>query len=183
MSYGGFNFLEFRKDRNIIHPLKIQKNMLLQLEECLLLCDTGIIHESGDIHSDQKNEMKRSDIADLVKSNVSLCYQMRDQLLRGDLKDFGISMNEAWHAKRRFSSKISSPELDDIYNNAIKNGALGGKLLGAGGGGFFLFFVEPKNRTSLTKYINESGLIPKNFRFEPDGVLGWKVKDNKQISI
>lgn len=176
--FGGFNFLEFRKDTNIIHQLKIQKNILLRLEECLLLCDTGIMHESGNIHSDQKNEMKKSDVTDLVKSNVSLCYKMRDQLLRGDLKDFGVSMNKAWHAKRRFSSKISSPELDDIYNNAIENGALGGKLLGAGGGGFFLFFVEPKNRTNLIKYINESGLIPKNFRFEPDGVLGWKVKDN-----
>ncbi|MDB2481952.1 CBS domain-containing protein [Gammaproteobacteria bacterium] len=176
--FGGFNFLEFKKDKNIIHPLKIQKNILLQLEECLLLCDTGIIHESGDIHSDQKNQMKQSDIINLVKLNVSLCYEMRNQLLRGDLKEFGISMNEAWHAKRKFSTKVSSPDLDNIYNNAIKSGALGGKLLGAGGGGFFLFYVEPKNRTKLTKYINETGLNQKNFKFESDGVLGWKVKNN-----
>ena len=67
-------------------------------------------------------------------------------------------------------------ELDNIYDNAIKNGALGGKLLGAGGGGFFLFFVEPEKRFSLIKHLKSSGLILTNFRFEPDGLQGWKVR-------
>ena len=176
--FGGFNFLEFKKDQNVIHPLKIQKDVLLQLEESLILFDTGIAHESGDIHSDQKNEMQNKDIVDLVKSNVELCYKIRNQLLRGHVKDFGLSLNEAWHAKRKFSPKISSPKLDKIYNNAIKNGALGGKLLGAGGGGFFLFYVEPKNRFKLISHLKKSGLNQKKFRFEHEGVLGWKIKDD-----
>jgi D-glycero-alpha-D-manno-heptose-7-phosphate kinase len=126
--FGGFNFLEFKKDQNIVHPLRIQKEVLLQLEESLLLCDTKIIHESGDIHNDQKEKMQDNDISELVKSNVELCYEMRNQLLRGVLNDFGNSLNKAWKAKRKFSAKISSPQLDEIYENAIKNGAIGGKL-------------------------------------------------------
>ena len=178
--FGGFNFLEFKKDQNIVHPLKIPKNTLLQLEESLILCNTGTIHESGDIHSDQKNAMQNDDVAKLVKSNVDLCYKMRNQLLRGRLNDFGLSLNEAWHAKRKFSSKISSPQLDSIYDQAIINGATGGKLLGAGGGGFFLFYVEPTKRQSLVDHLISSGLIPTNFRFESEGLLGWKVRESSK---
>lgn len=175
--FGGFNFLEFKKDQNIVHPLRLQKDTLLQLEESLILCDTGTIHESGDIHEDQKTKMQNSDVSKLVKSNVNLCYKMRNQLLRGNLMDFGKSLDEAWQAKRQFSIKISSPELDSIYDSAIKNGAVGGKLLGAGGGGFFLFFVESEKRPSLIKHLKSSGLTPTNFKFEPDGMQAWKVRE------
>lgn len=176
--FGGFNFLEFKKDQNIVHPLRIPKETLLQLEENLLLCNTGLIHESGDIHSDQKNEMKNNEVSKLVKSNVGLCYKIRNQLLKGQLNDFGLSLDEAWQTKRKLSSKISSPKLDQIYDNAIKNGAVGGKLLGAGGGGFFLFYVNAEKRTSLIEHILSSGLIPTNFRFESEGLQGWKVRES-----
>ena len=177
--FGGFNFLEFKKDQNIVHPLRIPKDILLQLEESLLLCNTGTIHESGDIHADQKNEMQNHDISELVKSNVELCYRMRNQLLRGRLNDFGLSLNDAWQAKRKFSSKISSPQLDSIYEQAINNGAIGGKLLGAGGGGFFLFYVESTKRQSLVDHLILSGLIPTNFKFESEGLQGWKIRESK----
>tara|TARA_B100001093_G_C26844659_1_gene1022184 strand:+ start:2358 stop:3722 length:1365 start_codon:yes stop_codon:yes gene_type:complete len=177
--FGGFNFLEFKKDQNIVHPLRIQKDILLQLEESLLLCDTGIIHESGEIHSDQKEQMREIDVSKLIKANVKLCYEMRNQLLRGVLKEFGASLNDAWQAKRKFSSKISTPKLDHIYENAIKHGAAGGKLLGAGGGGFFLFFVDPIKRSSLVDYLQNAGLSPTNFKFEPEGLQSWKVRDVK----
>ena len=178
--FGGFNFLEFKKDQNIVHPLRIPKDTLLQLEESLVLCDTGTIHESGEIHSDQKDKMQDDGVSKLVKSNVDLCYKMRNQLLRGKLKDFGLSLNDAWQAKRQFSSKISSPELDLIYNKAISNGAIGGKLLGAGGGGFFLFFVEAEKRALLIGHLLSSGLTPTNFKFESEGLQGWKVRESSK---
>ena len=178
--FGGFNFLEFKKDQNIVHPLRIPKDVLLQLEESLILCDTGTIHESGDIHSDQKDKMKDAEISKLVKSNVDLCYKMRNQLLRGKLDDFGLSLNEAWQAKRKFSSKISSPELDSIYENAIANGAIGGKLLGAGGGGFFIFFVKAEKRFLLIEHLLSSGLTPTNFKFESEGMQSWKVRESSK---
>lgn len=178
--FGGFNFLEFKKDQNIVHPLRIPKDVLLQLEESLILCDTGTIHESGDIHSDQKDKMKDAEISKLVKSNVDLCYKMRNQLLRGKLDDFGLSLNEAWQAKRKFSSKISSPELDSIYENATANGAIGGKLLGAGGGGFFIFFVKAEKRFLLIEHLLSSGLTPTNFKFESEGMQSWKVRESSK---
>jgi D-glycero-alpha-D-manno-heptose-7-phosphate kinase len=123
------------------------------------------------------SESHDSDVSNLVKSNVDLCYKMRNQLLRGNLLDFGNSLDQAWQAKRQFSNKISSPELDSIYDGAIENGALGGKLLGAGGGGFFLFFVESEKRPFLSQHLISSGLTPTNFKFEPDGVKAWKVRE------
>jgi D-glycero-alpha-D-manno-heptose-7-phosphate kinase len=174
--FGGFNFLEFHKDQNIVHPLRLQSETCLQLEESLILCDTGTIHESGDIHSDQKSNMQDNKISNLVKSNVNLCYKMRNQLLRGKLLDFGKSLNEAWQTKKQFSEQISTPQLDLIYDSAIKNGAIGGKLLGAGGGGFFLFFVQPEKRFTLMNHLADAGLQIVNFQFESEGLKAWKVR-------
>ena len=83
---------------------------------------------------------------------------MRNHLLRGRLLQFGQSLHEAWQFKRQFSSKISNSRLDDIYTDALKHGAIGGKLLGAGGGGFFLFFVTPFRRHELVANLEASGL-------------------------
>lgn len=178
--FGGFNFLEFVKDQNIVHPLRLPKDIILQLEESLILCGTGTIHESGDIHSDQKSKMQNKDISNLVKSNVELCYKMRNLLLRGNLLKFGMSLNKAWQAKRKFSDKISSPELDSIYNEALQNGAIGGKLLGAGGGGFFLFFVKSEDRPALVEHLTSSGLFVTNFKFESEGMQSWKVRETSK---
>lgn len=176
--FGGFNFLEFKKDQNIVHPLRIQKETIYRLEENLLLFDTGIVHESGNIHKDQKKQMNNHNISDLVKLNVDLCYSIRNQLLRGDLKNLGASLDQAWQTKKQLSSKISTKKLDIIYQSAIKSGALGGKLLGAGGGGFFLFFVEPHERMNVVTTLQGLGLNLKEFHFESEGVIGWKVRDN-----
>jgi D-glycero-alpha-D-manno-heptose-7-phosphate kinase len=176
--FGGFNFMEFKLQQNIIHPLRVDPETILELEECLVLCDTGTIHESGDVHNDQKNEMSKQTIKDLVKKNVELTYEMRNQLLRGKLLEFGQSLNKAWQLKRQFSSHISNASLDHIYNTAIKNGAIGGKLLGAGGGGFFLFFVPAINKHQLMNVLEQMGKTLRHFRFEQNGLQGWTVREN-----
>lgn len=177
--FGGFNFMEFRMDQNIIHPLRIHPDTLLELEESLILCYTGITHDSGAIHEDQRHQMEQQDVRQQVQTNVDLSYRMRNQLLRGNLLQFGQSLDEAWHFKRRFSSKISSPGLDLIYDNARKNGALGGKLLGAGGGGFFLFYVPPFQKHNLVTHLETSGLKVLPFRFEQDGLRAWTVRERR----
>ena len=179
--FGGFNFMEFKLQQNIIHPLRVDPETILELEECLVLCDTGTIHESGDVHNDQKNEMNKQAIKDLVKENVELTYEMRNQLLRGRLLEFGQSLNKAWQLKRQFSSQISNPVLDNIYNTAIKNGAIGGKLLGAGGGGFFLFFVPSTHKYQLMNVLEQMGKTIRPFRFEEKGLQGWAVRENNNI--
>lgn len=177
--FGGFNFMEFGMDQNIVHPLRIHPDILLELEESLILCDTGTPHDSGDIHQDQRQHMKQNDIRQKVQSNVELTYQMRNHLLRGRLLQFGQSLHEAWQFKRQFSSKISNDRLDRIYEGAINHGAVGGKLLGAGGGGFFLFYVPPFCKHQLLDYIESKGLKIHPFGFERDGLRAWSARERK----
>jgi D-glycero-alpha-D-manno-heptose-7-phosphate kinase len=177
--FGGFNFMEFRMDQNIVHPLRMPSDILLELEECLVLCDTGSPHDSGDIHLDQRLHMQQEDIREKVQSNVELTYRMRNHLLRGRLLQFGQSLDEAWQLKRQFSSKISSDRLDQIYEDARRHGAVGGKLLGAGGGGFFLFYVTPFRKHELVANLESTGLKVQPFRFEQDGLRAWTARERK----
>jgi D-glycero-alpha-D-manno-heptose-7-phosphate kinase len=175
--FGGFNFMEFRTDQNIVHPLRIQPSTLLELEECLVLCDTGTNHDSGDIHQDQRQQMETEHVRNLVETNVRLSYDMRNELLRGRLLEFGHSLDKAWQFKRQFSDKISTSRLNHIYAEAKENGAIGGKLLGAGGGGFFLFYTPPFRKHQLITHLEASGLKVRPFRFEPQGLQSWTVRE------
>lgn len=177
--FGGFNFMEFRMDQNIVHPLRIQPSTLLELEECLVLCDTGTNHDSGDIHRDQRQQMATEHVRNLVETNVRLSYDMRNELLRGRLLQFGHSIDKAWQFKRQFSDKISTSRLDQIYARAKENGAIGGKLLGAGGGGFFLFYAPPFRKHELITHLEASGLTVRPFRFEQQGLQAWTVRECK----
>lgn len=177
--FGGFNFMEFKMEQNLVHPLRLSKKNLLELEESLILCDTNTTHNSGNIHSDQREQMKNQEIKKLVQANVKLCFEMRDQLLRGRLNEFGRSLNKAWKFKRELSSQISNNKLDQIYDDALKNGAIGGKLLGAGGGGYFIFFVSHAKKLALIEHLNRNGLHPRPFRFESKGLQSWKVREQK----
>ena len=180
--FGGFNFMEFRMEQNIVHPLRVQHETLLELEESLVLCDTQIAHESGEIHNDQKQKMQNHSVRGKVQSNVELTYRIRNYLLRGQLIEFGRCLHEAWQHKRQFSDKISSDGLDAIYDLALCNGAIGGKLLGAGGGGFFLFYVPPFAKHKLIGALEENGQKVCPFRFEPNGLQAWSVREGRNNS-
>lgn len=177
--FGGFNFMEFRMDQNIVHPLRIHPDILLELEESLVLCDTGTTHESGDIHEDQRREMQQEEVRQQVRNNVELSYRMRNLLLRGRLLEFGHALDEAWQTKRQLSRKISNSRLDQVYEGARQNGALGGKLLGAGGGGFFIFYVPPYYKHRLMDHLEATGLKVQPFRFEQDGLRAWTVRERR----
>lgn len=177
--FGGFNFMEFRMDQNIVHPLRIHPDILFELEESLILCDSGTPHDSGDIHQDQRRQMEAEVIRQKVQSNVELTYRMRNHLLRGRLLQFGQSLHEAWQFKRQFSNKISNSRLDQIYESALKYGAVGGKLLGAGGGGFFLFYAPPFRKHELINNLEDQGLKIRPFRFEQEGLRAWSARERK----
>jgi D-glycero-alpha-D-manno-heptose-7-phosphate kinase len=175
--FGGFNFMEFNKDQNIINPIRLNNDTILELEESLVLCFTGTTHDSGNIHNDQKEQTKNVDVKDRILSNVDLTFEMRNNLLRGRLNEFGKCLHKAWQLKRSFSTKISNPWLDEIYNGAMQNGAIGGKLLGAGGGGYFLFFVPSFDRLKLMSWIKSKGLFSTPFIFENSGLQSWTVRE------
>lgn len=177
--FGGFNFMEFQLDQNIVHPLRIPPDILLELEESLILCHAGGTHDSGDIHQDQQQQMQQECTLQKVQSNVDLTYRIRNHLLRGRLLEFGQSLNEAWQLKRQFSSKISNDRIDKIYNDALCHGAIGGKLLGAGGGGFFLLYVLPFQKHQLIESLEAKGLEILPFRFEQEGLRTWTARESK----
>lgn len=177
--FGGFNFMEFRMDQNIVHPLRIHPDILLELEESLILCDTGTGHDSGDIHQDQRRQMQQEKVHLQVQSNVELTYRMRNHLLRGRLLQFGQCLHEVWQLKRQFSSKISNSTLDAIYEGAMRHGAIGGKLLGAGGGGFFVFYVPPFHKHELIESLEAAGLTLRPFRFDEQGLQAWSARERR----
>lgn len=178
--FGGFNFMEFSFDENIIQPISIPGKTLRELEESLVLCGTGDPHDSGNIHEDQKESMQNSAIRSKVEENVRLVYRIRNHLLRGELQKFGACLHESWMLKRQFSSQISNNRIDDIYDGAIRNGALGGKLLGAGGGGYFIFYVAPFSKYQLKRHLLSKGLSVENIHFEFSGLSSWTARETEQ---
>ncbi|MGZ3726805.1 MAG: GHMP family kinase ATP-binding protein [Pseudobdellovibrio sp.] len=176
--FGGFNFMEFDKDSNVIHPLRVKQDTILELESCLILCHTGTPHRSSEIHIDQKKQMQTKVVLDLVTQNKEISYQIKNQLLRGRLNEFAKLLDAAWALKRQFSKKITNPEIDSIYEYAKQNGALGGKLLGAGGGGYFLFYVDPFKRHHLKQALNDKGFKTQSFTFDNNGLQAWSVRNN-----
>ena len=175
--FGGFNFIEFQAKENIVNALRIHSDVVRELEESLILCNTGIAHNSGNIHDNQKETMASSDVNKLVRKNVKLTQSIRKNLLKGNLLKLGKCLDEAWKLKRNFSTMISNDYIDEIYDGALKHGAIGGKLLGAGGGGYFIFYVPPLKKYDLLNYIEARGLKTQSFRFESDGLTSWTVRE------
>ena len=174
--FGGFNHMEFSSDQNTIVPLRLEPTIVAELEESLVLCYTGRNHDSGAVHRDQKTEHQNSDAVAAAAQQKEVTREIRRHLLRGQLLDCGRLIDEAWHAKRRLSSRISSHELDGIYELAKANGAVGGKLLGAGGGGYFIFFVRPFERYPLITALENQGLRCSRIAFEESGLRTWKSR-------
>lgn len=175
--FGGFNHMEFSADQNTIVPLRLDPDIIAELEESLILCYTGANHDSGAIHSNQKGfSAGSSDVAAATARQMELTRDIRRHLLRGRLLECGQLLDEAWHTKRRLSPLISSPALDSMYELAKTNGAVGGKLLGAGGGGYFLFFVRPFERYSLITALEQGGLRCSRIAFEERGLRTWKSR-------
>ena len=128
---------------------------------------------------DQRQQMEAAHVQSLVETNVQLSYAMRNHLLRGRLFQFGKALDKAWQFKKQFSDKISSTRLDQIYAEARLHGAIGGKLLGAGGGGFFLFYAPPYQKHDLVTHLEGAGLKVRPFRFESQGMQAWSVRESK----
>jgi D-glycero-alpha-D-manno-heptose-7-phosphate kinase len=175
-AFGGINFIEFSDIRNEVSSLKLEYETLQELQESLILCNSNLSHQSGDVHKSQKLSMQSEAVRGLVARNVDLTYDMKHQLVKGNLDQLGRSLNTAWSFKRQFDPSISSKYLDKIYDGAMENGASGGKLLGAGGGGYFLFFVTPFMRQKLIKFLNSEGLSVSPVVFDEAGITSWKFR-------
>jgi D-glycero-alpha-D-manno-heptose-7-phosphate kinase len=169
-AYGGFSCLTFHSDHRVtVEPLRISSTTLFDLEDNLLLFFTGYNRSAGSILLDQHRRSEAGD--ELMRCNLdyvkALAYQSKAALESGDLQRFGELMHEHWEHKKRRSGGISNPRIDGWYSQAMENGAIGGKLVGAGGGGFLMFYATDRGR--LRQAMAEAGLEEVRFRFEFEG--------------
>lgn len=166
-SFGGLSRISFSGERNIdIQPMTIKPERLELLQDHLLLFFTGFSRTASDIAGEQIKETPKK------KQELTEMYRMVDEAVNilnsdNDLVLFGKLLNESWNIKRSLTSKISSQHIDSIFDTALKAGATGGKLLGAGGGGFVLFFVKPELQDKVREALNSLLCVP--FTFENSG--------------
>jgi len=175
-AFGGFNLIELGGEKNLVHAIRMEPAILNELEESLILCDSQIMHHSGELHAKQREAFNMQGESNHLEEMVDLCHKMHKHLVRGELLEFGRCLGTGWQIKRQLSDSISNSQLDSIYQAAIDEGAVGGKLMGAGGGGFFMFFVQPQYRAAVTHRLKNMGCRFFNFRFETEGVTSWRTK-------
>jgi D-glycero-alpha-D-manno-heptose-7-phosphate kinase len=175
--FGGMNFLQLNFERNLVVPLRISKATLCELEERLLICHTGQQHLGSTVHEQLRERSQTKDYQAFCDGVAEIAQRMRDDLLRGHLMDFGRLLHETWMLKREHSPGASSDRLDEIYDLALANGAQGGRLLGTGGGGFFLFVVEPFRWHELAGALQVKNLKVDNVVLDTEGLRAWTYSE------
>lgn len=177
-AFGGFNFMEFyAEERTNINPLRIKNWIICELESSLVLFSTGISRESARIIADQSNNVKQG-AANTIQAMHGIKREalvMRESLLRGDFKRLVQSMCLGWENKKNSASTVSNPYIDKIYDAAITAGALAGRVSGAGGGGFMLFFVPTEKRMAVIRELNKFEGQVSNCHFTKHGCQAWRV--------
>jgi D-glycero-alpha-D-manno-heptose-7-phosphate kinase len=176
-SFGGFNFIEFQGNKTIVNPLRVKQEVLNELEYRLLLCYTGKTRLSAGIIDDQMvgYMKKKKDVVNALDETKALAIAMKNALLLGQIDEFGLFLHQAWQCKKNFSDKITDPDIEQLYYAARQCGALGGKLLGAGGGGYLLLLCEFDKRHVVAQKLEELGGKVTHFAFEFNGLQTWKV--------
>ncbi len=169
-SYGGITCMNFHKDGYVwVDPLRISDETLYNLEDNLILYFTGFSRSAGNILKEQNDKSKEHN-EDMLKNLdfvKNLGYQSKEALEKGDLDTFADIMNTHWEYKKKRSGGMSNPKIDEWYDMALANGAQGGKMIGAGGGGFLMFYVKDKAR--LRDAMRNTGMSEVRFRFEKEG--------------
>jgi D-glycero-alpha-D-manno-heptose-7-phosphate kinase len=177
-TFGGFNLIAFSKERVLVTPLRIDRDILNDLECHLMLCYTGHVRPGmGLIETQMRyfNE-KRPSTLDAMKRVHDQSYMMMESLLHGRLTRFGELLDEAYRAKREMNPHVSNPGIDAMYDLAKKNGALGGKLCGAGGGGYLLLYVPGAHQHDVRKALEHAGGQIASFAFEERGLQTWRSR-------
>lgn len=177
-TFGGFNFMEFSADnRVLVNPLRVKNWIVCELEASLLLFYTGVSRSSAAIIADQSRHVSEGSTAEIeamhrVKHEA---LTMKECLLKGDFEGIVRSMQDGWENKKKSAASISNPHLEEIYDAAMRAGARAGKVSGAGGGGFMMFFVSPRQRMAVVRALQEFDGQISNCHFTQHGTQAWKV--------
>jgi D-glycero-alpha-D-manno-heptose-7-phosphate kinase len=177
-TFGGFNFMEFyANDRAIVNPLRIKNWILCELEASLVLFYTGVSRESAHIIADQANNVTQGakSALDAMHGIKQEALAMKEALLKADFEGIVNSMRVGWENKKRSAATVSNSRIDTIYNAATQAGALAGKVSGAGGGGFMMFFVPAEKRMEVIRTLSQFEGQVSNCHFTKNGTQAWRV--------
>ena len=175
-TFGGFNLIEFKKEATIVNALRIKRETLNELEYNSLLCFTGTTRRSGGILQRQieSYEHRSPGIMKALERMKELTLQMKDFLLTGNLRDFAEMLNAEWEIKKKLDQAISTEDVEKLLYVARENGAIGGKLPGAGGGGFLFLYCDSGKQVQVEKAVEGLGAKAFPVRFDVDGLQTWR---------
>lgn len=178
-TFGGFNFMEFyADDRVIVNPLRIKSWVLSELEASLVLFFTGVSRASAEIIAEQTRNMATSAQLSFqaMQQLKSDAYAMKEAVLKGNIGQFAAVLNNSWAAKKRTAHSVSNDLIESVMASAMRAGAIGGKVSGAGGGGFITFMVDPTRRIELIKHLRDEvrgTIVPCSFT--RSGAQAWRM--------
>jgi D-glycero-alpha-D-manno-heptose-7-phosphate kinase len=176
-TFGGFNFIEFHADHTIVNPLRVRREVVNELEYSMLLCFTGSTRTGANIVRNQTESYVRREerVVRSLDRMKELTLEMKSALLRDRVHLFGELLHTAWQSKKDLDAGITNPAIDGLYEAALRAGAVGGKLLGAGGGGYLVVFCPFDRRQGIGRALEAAGgaLVP--YAFEDRGLQTWTV--------
>jgi D-glycero-alpha-D-manno-heptose-7-phosphate kinase len=175
-TFGGVNFIEFYDRAVIVNPLRVSPDRLNELEYCLLLCYTGRSRLSAHIVERQTESyiQKKEEVVRALDAQKEMAIQMKNALLQGRLDDFGDLLHQAWQTKKQLDPAITSPQIDEMYAAARQEGAIGGKILGAGGGGYLLLYCPFDRKHVVAATLEHMGGQVVDFGFDWRGLQTWE---------
>lgn len=177
-TFGGINFMEFYKDKVIVNPLKIKKSLLEELSHNLVLYYTDTSRMSSQIIARQQQNVLEND-AVAIEAMHQLKKQsvmMKEALLGGNIDEIGKILDFGWQYKKKMALGISNDELDAMYKSAIENGATGGKISGAGGGGYMFFYCPGNSRYQVIGSLKQFGGYTERYEFTNEGLATWTLE-------
>jgi D-glycero-alpha-D-manno-heptose-7-phosphate kinase len=177
-TFGGFNFMEFFADnRVIVNPLRIRVEIINEIESSMLLYYTGRSRESANIIKEQIHSAGSGDHKSLqaMHSVRQSAVEMKEALLKAEIRTMAEILGEAWRAKREMAQSITNPLIDEVYTRALEAGALSAKISGAGGGGFMMLFVEPTSKLDVMAALSDLEGAFYRFHFTKEGAQGWSA--------
>lgn len=170
-SFGGFNYIEFSKNKTKVKPIKLTKSSMKELEQNLLLFYMGVTRNSSVILSKQLEHTKKNN-----KNTITSLHNVQDlteevysSLKQSNIRNLGELLHKGWEAKKKFAKGITNNHIDKIYDSALKSGAIGGKLTGAGGGGHMLLYCEKPHQKKIIQKLKKFGLRHVPFHFHSAG--------------
>lgn len=176
-TFGGVNFMEFLSAGNVIvNPLRVKDEYLMELSHNLLLYFTETSRESSDIIDEQQKGFLGSNTSLLALHELkSQAFQMKESVLKNDLINVGEILHFGWTNKKNLAKGVSNVLIDELYDTALKNGAIGGKISGAGGGGFMVFYCPEVSKYKVINALEKIGGKPINYQFYSKGLETWSI--------